>query len=40
MLHLLVSYDQVGDVIDGSEAEALRHTDLPVEFMINVQISL
>ena len=33
LLHLLVSYDQVGDVVDGSEAEALRHTDLPVQFI-------
>ena len=40
LLHLLVSYDQVGDVVDGSEAEAIRHADLPVQFMIIVQISL
>ena len=33
LLHLLVSYDQVGDVVDGSEAEAIRHADLPVEFI-------
>ena len=30
--HLLISDDQVGDVIDRSETETLRHADLPLKF--------
>ena len=31
--HLLLFYDQIGDVIDGSEAESVRHANLTFEFI-------
>ena len=36
--HLLISDDQVGDVVDWSETETLRHADIP--FKKNADIPL